>query len=268
MSKSNFPSTLGGKKMIFEFNFESLIGSEIMYARRRTTRTFPARRRVPRVRRRVGRRPRFSRPQPASAIYYPMLPSRSNVGSSGLADTMAIVMKTFDNIAVAPGATHVEYAFKVNSTFDPMGDMSAVQPGGRDQMATLYNSYIVLSGAYRITFTNTTAAPVFVCCYTSGQSAVAASINNYGTQPGAVYKTAAKSGDGDTRVVLKRSFRCTQLFGPLDRSSHGAAVGADPTTLGYVYLTIYSTSGNVTGHLMIEATQNTQFFDKVANVHA
>jgi len=195
------------------------------------------------------------------------MPSRQTM--TGVPTTMNLQMKTFDNKAIAPGATHVEYAIKLNSTFDPTGDIGAVQPVGRDQIAALYGSYIVSSGNVKLTFSNTTAAPVYFMCYTASGAAVAAGINNYCAQPGSKYRLCAKTGDGVTTVSLNRSFKLSQIVGPLDRSSHGAAAGSDPATLGYLYISIYSSDATqVTGNLGVEIVQNTSWYDKVSNVHA
>lgn len=213
---------------------------------------------------RVGRRVminRYQRPVKVQPVSY-------SVPATGVPASMNVQMKTFDNLAVAPAATHVEYALKLNSTFDPTGDAGATQPVGRDQIAALYGSYLVQSGNVKVTFSNTTAAPVYIVMYTASGPAVASGIGNYCAQPGAKYKIASKSGDGITTVSLSRTFRMSQIVGPLDRSSHGALSGADPSTLGYLYISVYSTSGNVTGTLGIEIVQNTSWFDKVSNVHA
>lgn len=199
--------------------------------------------------------------------YLPFVGGRQTM--TGVPSTMNLQMKTFDTKAIAPGATHVEYKCYLNSTNDPTGDISATQPVGRDQIATLYNSYIVNSGNVRLTFSNTTAAPVYIMCYTASGAAVAAGIGNYCAQPGAKYKLCSKTGDGGTTVAISRSFRTSQIVGPLDRSSHGASVGADPTSLAYLYISIYSADAtNVTGILGIEMVQNTSWYDKVSNVHA
>lgn len=219
--------------------------------------------------RKVGGKIRYQKPRKVQGISY--LPLSGRQSMTGVPTTMNLQMKTFDNkaIPIGAGTTHNEFALKLNSTFDPTGDVGVVQPVGRDQIATLYGSYIVSSGNVKITFSNTTAAPVYFMCYTASGAAVAAGINNYCAQPGAKYRLCAKAGDGGTTVSLSRSFRISQIVGPLDRSSHGASAGADPATLAYLYISIYSSDAtNVTGNLGVEIVQNTSWYDKVTNVHA
>lgn len=230
------------------------------YIRRRPIRRAPARRmRAP-----------FKRPVVARNVYYPALPARGNMSKTGVPNLMSLQMKTMDNVAGA-GATHQEYALKLNSTFDPCGDLSAVQPAGRDQIATLYGSYIVESGAVKITFVNNIAKPVYVCCYTSGQAAVAQGVNNYGTQPGAKYKLCGPNTGSNNTVTIIKPFKISSIVGPLDRSQHGAAVGSDPASLAYCYFEAWEPGNatNLTGcHWFVEIIQNTTWYDKIPNVHA
>lgn len=199
--------------------------------------------------------------------YYPSMPTKGNMSKTGVPNTMSVQLKAMDNVAVAPAALYQTYAFKLTSTYNPFGAMSAVQPIGRDQLAALYASYIVESGMVKIRFENTNDYPCIVAMYTSSQAAVAADINNYMGQPGSVYKTVGGKGVSG-ELVLKRTFKARQILGPLDRSSHGAGVGADPTSMAYLYIMVKSTNTNATGHLVIEVDQNTTFYDKTAVIHA
>jgi len=227
----------------------------------KTARRYPATR---------GRR-RYAKAKTVAPSWYPSIPARGNMGSTGVPAIMSLQLKTLDNKAVA-AATHEEFALKLNSTFDPMGDVSAIQPAGRDQIAALYNSYIVESGAVKLTFVNDSTIPVYVCLYTSAQAAVAQSVNNYGTQPGARYKVAGNKAGSQNSITIIKPFKCSNIVGPLDRSSHGAAVGSDPTTLVYCYFGAWAADGATamaaTSRYFIEVVQNTTFYDKVANVHA
>lgn len=217
----------------------------------------------------VRRKKTYARAKPSAITsYFPTIPTRGNISKTGVPNTMSVQLKTFETIAVAPGATHIEYAFQLNSANDPFGATSAVQPTGYDQLTALYGSYIVDSGRCRLTFVNTTNAPVIIVAYTSSQAAVAASVNNYASQPGAVYRTCADTESGNVTAIISRSFKSSQILGPLDRSQHGATIAANPTSLAYLYITIYSSSGNVTGALYVDQTQNTTFYDKQAVVHA
>lgn len=223
---------------------------------------------------RTSRRMGYAKPKASRGISWTALSTRSNMGKTGVPPSMAVQLRTFDNKAIAPGAQAVAYYFQLNSTFAPLSGaggvpaFSAVQPIGRDQLATLYGSYMVNSGSIKFGFINTGAAPVMIACYTSPAAVVAADINNYSGQPGSKHGICSPAASGDTQCILARSFSCSQIVGPLDRSSHGAAVGASPTGIAYCYLYIYATTGNVTGHLSVELTQNTIFFDKTAVVHA
>jgi len=180
---------------------------------------------------------------------------------------MSLQMKTIDTVAVAPGALHDEWYLKINSTFDPTGDVGATQPVGRDQIATLYNSYIVDSGMVKFTYANSNAVPSTIAAYISGTAAAVAAVgNNYMGQPGAKYKAMGPL-TGNCTAIIKLPFKCSNVLGPLDRSQHGAASGADPTTMVYLHFIIESTA-NVTGTLTIEIIQNVTWYDKVANIHA
>nr|QXP07786.1 MAG: putative capsid protein [Arizlama virus] len=222
------------------------------------------------TRRRPTTMMRYRKPAIAPQIsYYPALPTKGNMSKTGVPNIMSVQLKSFDNIAVAPGAVAIQaYAIKLTSTFDPLGDASAVQPVARDQLAALYGSYIVDSGSVKLTFVTTTATPVTMACYTSAAAQTAADINNYCGQPGSVYKTCAAAGGGTTNIVLKRSFKSRQILGPLDRSSHGGAIGGDPTSMAYLYVFIKCQTQPLTGMLLIESVQNTTFYDKTAVIHA
>jgi len=222
-----------------------------------------------RARKMVGRAKAkvYNRARPSAIVNY----YAGNMARTGVPSAMRSQLKTVLNVDPSGAFTYKTYALKINSVNDPMGDAAAVQPIGYDQLKGLYQHCIVLSGAYKITFTNTGSAPVTVACYTSARTVVggasaAALVNNFGGQPGAKYRVASGTGSGSTVAIISRSFKVQQIVGPLDRSSHGAEVDHDPTGLAYLYVLVAAASGNVSGNMTIEAVQNTQFYDKVNTV--
>lgn len=256
-------------------SFSNMYSSRSRYIRRapkiaRRTNTY--RRRAP-----IMHRTRFTRAKPAAIMsYFPSLPTRGNMSKTGVPNTMSVQLKAIDNVNIAPAATYQVYSFKLNSANDPFGDASTVQPTAYDQVKALYGSSVVLSGAYKVTFANTTNTPCTIACYTSSSAVVGGGaadpktiINNFCSQPGAVYKIMADADSGNVIAMLRRSFKCDQILGPLDRSSHGAAVDADPTTMAYLHVLIAGVSGtNITGRLYMESVQNTTFYDKKPTVDA
>lgn len=212
-----------------------------------------------------GTKKSYARPRATVPNYYGMVPARANLARTGVPPMLNLQMKSALAGAVAPAAVYQVYSLKLNSTFDPFGDMGAIQPIGRDQIAALYGSYLVSSGNIKIAFANTGAAPVTMCCYTSSVSSpVTASLNAYVGQPGSRWLQIAPVGSGNATGTIMRTFNSSQILGPLDRSQHGALVGADPTAMAYLHVIIISSSGNVTGQLLSAMVQNTSWYDKLS----
>ena len=193
---------------------------------------------------------------------------------------MTYALKTASKVAIAPGATYKVYQFKMNFAAQPFDDTDMKeQPNDLDRLYTFYKGGIVVSGRYKISYMNTTAAPVAIAGYIgtgvfdkASAAPVAAAIKSYMAQNGAKYVICPPAASASKPATIIFPFNCRAKLGPLDKSEHGStAVGAAATQINrvvWLYIIIESQSGNVTGNLFVESIQTTMLYDKANAIDA
>lgn len=150
-------------------------------------------------------------------------------------------LKYYDHFPITStlGTPTAKY-YRLNSIFDPDVSVGGHQPLGRDQLATLYNQYLVYRCSWRITATNLIFATtnvdqtfkVVVLPFVGTSAAVPPALVE---QPRALMKVVTPMGDEGNVKVFKGSIHLAELAGITkdeyysERDVFGAAMGADPT---------------------------------------
>lgn len=176
-------------------------------------------------------------------------------------------MKGTVQLTLTGGASTESHYVKLNSCFDPFGDISAIQTPWFDKMASMYNYYMVTSAAFSVhTVERRTDDSVRYCIYPSRASAVATTFANATGQihaKNAVLHKEPRNEPSGIRVFTTFS----RLDGsPLDESQDAALVTADPTHLMYGYILFAKVlAGNLSSdEFNVSVEQNVVFFGRVS----
>ncbi len=152
---------------------------------------------------------------------------------------MSVTLKYIDYTYINPGLGSVGYAvFRANSLYDP--DFTGVghQPLGFDQLAVLYNHYVVNSARIKVQVHSAAGA--------THPTAFGILLNDDNTPPGSNWTTLAESHNGVYKVIgqgtttgtlpsLTLDYSCRKFFGVKDPtdSAQVSAVTTNPTDGAY-----------------------------------
>lgn len=140
-------------------------------------------------------------------------------------------MKYSETVAVAAGGN---YAFNLNSVFDPNRTGIGHQPYGHDTLSTLYNRYRVISCGYRINIAmGATTSPIQLAAMPANEVLSFGSISELRENPRAKYITQNPSSPS---VYLSQKSYLPSLVGRtkaqyMADDRYQAQVGATPAEL-------------------------------------
>lgn len=133
----------------------------------------------------------------------------------------------------------LSYFYRANSIFDPVAAVGGHQPLFHDQLAILYNHYMVVSAKITVKFspTGTYAYPVACGIYMSDDTTVTTTnITQMLEQPGVTYKYLPMVV-ADKTVTVSRTFSAKKFFNVSNLKDNkytlGALFGNDPSEQAY-----------------------------------
>lgn len=180
-------------------------------------------------------------------------------------ETEVLGTRLYNNAVTAAGTGVFTTDLIVNSAFNPLGSLSAVQPARYDQFDAMYRKSLVTRAKYRLTFAgaNTSATYSFVAAvypyFVTGSPVTPATFQAAASIPGA--KTI-EWVPGSKSVVLEFDMDIANVLGhPLTDGCYG--VGASPSIL--LRLGVYmQTAAAATQTIMwsIDAQQQTVFCER------
>jgi len=150
------------------------------------------------------------------------------------------------------------YQFRGNSAFDPDYTGSGSQPTYHDQLASMYNSYVVLSSELEVEFIalTTQTVPALVGIFPAYNLAVGTTAFDCAATRYAVSKTIYGSG-GAIKCSMKQSQSTAQQFGVAERAIidddlYSASTSASPAAAQTWYWTIFAQDESGTATLVIQ----------------
>lgn len=162
------------------------------------------------------------------------------------------------------------YQFRGNSVYDPDLTGAGAQPTYYDNMANMYNSYVVLSSRVWLEALNVAAAPVLVGVFPAYNTSVGSTALDCAAMRYAVSKSLYGAGNA-VKAVLTASQSTAQQFGVrpeavVDDDGYSGAAG-NPSSAATWYWTVFAqnetgtTTLNLTLRMYIE--YDVIFFDPV-----
>lgn len=169
-------------------------------------------------------------------------------------------------LTLTGGLNSESHFLRLNSCFDPFGDMGAGQTPWFDEMSAMYNYYMVTSASFRVEHVKrATGDSVKVCIYAS-RNTPAANYSNASGQVGA--KTMIIPHEPRTQKSAVGVF-CDfahQTGSPLDESQDAAPVGRSPTRqmFGHLVFTTAFAGALNADVFQVSLIQNVIFFGRVS----
>lgn len=189
-----------------------------------------------------GKRPRFSAQKPFRMSSGFIYPRQKNGYTTGVPPVFRQKLKSSCVGASALGtATFGAFTITPNSANDPYGGFGATQAATYDAFKNVWNRSYVTFAKFRLVITNTAAVPVHVGIFNSNQSTVKTTWPDCSTQPGFKYVSLPPADNAGDSKVLTWTVPIRSILGmaAMDASSTGAS-GANPTSLAYTHVCIYS----------------------------
>jgi len=187
---------------------------------------------------------------------------------SGLGNKTSCALIYADRYQITGAAAGVPsiQCFRVNSFFDPDFTGIGHQPLGYDQMAALFERYIVTGCKYKITFNNLTANQAgYVGVQISDKEVAGGVFRNILEQGQCQWEPIAAPG-GVSTVTLTGYVDCPKVMGQtyqeyIGDSENGAVVGSNPTD--NVWMTVFVADQNISSGpnctVAVELTMYGQF---------
>lgn len=191
-----------------------------------------------------------------------------NRGPSATPPTFMTRMRTnaISTVTTAAGGVG-NWTIKINSCFDPTGNMSAAQPSGYDQIAgVLYNNYMVTFAVIDIELMNTSSASLVWAAYLADADTVVTSVLQAAEQPYAKTHMLGVSGSGNNRMRFRFAVKPTTIIGrnkPINDQM--ADVTADPADIVNLHIIFQDTAQAAVAVCVNRAviTQYVRFSDRV-----
>lgn len=171
----------------------------------------------------------------------------------------------------AAGALSQVY-LKLNSTYDPTGNIGTSQPYMRDQLAALYKRYQVTSYSVKIEWvTSDNTYPIIVGFTPQPETTALTAYAHYMELPGTVSRMCTMDVD---KTILFKSGKVNSQLTPgaiVSDDVLQADVGQDPARVlfGHVWAQVIDAAadaGKVTA--VITLTQNVKFFDPITQARS
>lgn len=170
--------------------------------------------------------------------------------------------ETFGLTAGTFGAIGTEVIYGLNNLYDPNYSGTGHQPYGRDQVAALYQKYIVNAVKIDITFTNPSEDGLVAAAMIQPSGASYAMTGKYQDAvreaPGSCLRPINNTGKQVSKVVqyvsLQKLNGLSKVQWNTQLDTFGAAAGSSPTSLSYLRVAVGSDSGNTGGTLIGRVT--------------
>lgn len=187
-------------------------------------------------------------------------------GRNPFAERQMNVLRYLD-VNVQAGAASFETAYRGNSVFDPEVALGGHQPLGFDQVAAVYNEYLVHAATITVKFANLSAVPAVVgITAAEGSAALGLALEHYEELPLTKYKLlGGVNGAGTT--TLRLHIRTKQIGGQEEKEAlmadnFDAATTADPAAQWGFRVWGFDASGaaNVNMHVNVKLTYYVEFY--------
>lgn len=169
------------------------------------------------------------------------------------ADKYRFNMRYCQEIAIAGGLSTFGFnTFSMNSIFDPDTTGAGHQPMGRDQLAAIYNRYIVtgakITATYAFSPSDATPSWVGITVHENSTfSATSTPVEELIEQGKTVYRCISAGDGGNPIVTLSRSVSCRKEFSVRDlmgnMEEYGSLVGTSPANGLFATCWIAGTNG-------------------------
>jgi len=147
-----------------------------------------------------------------------------------------------------------EYAFRLNSLFDPYFPAGGHQPYGYDQLTAIYYRYLVFSTMVEVTFSDPSGDGLVVAAFAKNlndpNTLVNASISSAMERP--TVWCEPLNNTGSQAIVFRKTYNLAEMMG-LTRSQYengwintGAAYSADPVQTAYFIVAAANSRGGST----------------------
>lgn len=142
-----------------------------------------------------------------------------------------------------------QYAFNMNSLFDPNRTGFGHQPYGFDTLATLYNRYRVVSCGWRIQLAGDASSAYIITALPSNESVTSVSISEMRENPRCKY---IQQNPGSAAVTLSGKCSLPSLMGRtksqyMSDDRYSAIVSASPAELAILNLQTANTADGIIG---------------------
>lgn len=190
-------------------------------------------------------------------------------GPDIIPDSYSCKLKYTEILNLSPGLYYYQYQFSGNGIFDPNVTSTGTQPTGRDQLAALYQKYVVTGSRMKLLFTNTVSSASVIVSSIPTTSAIAIAANDINMNlrnPYSKNKVAGTSG-GSNRITVSNYMTTKKIFGEksIAEDDYEADVGAQPTNQWY--WTWNAATGDlgtsITGNMIVEITYYVKFFKRI-----
>lgn len=141
------------------------------------------------------------------------------------------------------------YVFRANSIFDPDLTGTGTQPCGRDQLALIWDHYVVLGAKITVTFSqdaSQSAANIVGVHLKDSSTTAYGTVEEYMMAGAGKWKTL--NGVQTTPKTMSQNFSCRKFFNLKDPSDNvtrvGATFGNNPTDDAYFHVMLQSTGAS------------------------
>lgn len=165
----------------------------------------------------------------------------------------------------SPG-TVFQYAYNLNSIYDPNRTGTGHQPYGRDQLATLYGAYRVHSAT--VTVAGTAGTSNYLALLANDDTAVIGAIKDAVEGPGSIWTV----GNASTPCVLTATYKNATIAGMshveyVGSDGTAASFGADPSAVSILHVCFSDGTGTAlgasTGQYMVVIDYDVECFNPI-----
>lgn len=191
-------------------------------------------------------------------------------GYSFIPSRISTQLKYCDEATISSGSSVYisDIIYRGNSLYDPDYATGGGQPMGRDQLATLYNSYKVTGCSIKLTVTSNTGTPLRAAIIPSTSAVAFTDFLEACEQPGSKKMALSTYTGGLSSKTIKRKVKTKNILGiqMLDDEEE-AVMGANPSNEWYYHVLIttqpYTGTNYVDCVYYIELVYNVEAFGRI-----
>lgn len=162
-----------------------------------------------------------------------------------------------------------DLVYRGNSIYDPYQPVGGGQPMGRDQLATLYNSYRVHACKIKLTVTSNTGTPMRFGIIPNTSSTVFTTVLDAAEQPGAKVKALSTYTGGLSSNLIKHYVMTKSILGIKELEDDEESVMSSNPSNEWFYHLIFSTEPYTGTNYIdcawyLELVYSVEAFDRVA----